>query len=141
MTTYHSYVDIFNLILKGGEYMIKTSIKRAYVGAATFALAALPMMAAAQIDLGMEEVEAIGLGTEDIRTTISGVIRSFMGLLGLVAVIIILLGGFKWMTAGGSEDKVAEAKKLIISGIIGLIIIMSAFAIATFVIGAITDSP
>jgi uncharacterized membrane protein len=53
---------------------------------------------------------------------------------GIIAVVIILAGGFKWMTAGGNEDKVGEARKMIISGVIGLAIIMSAFAIAQFVI-------
>jgi Zn-dependent protease with chaperone function len=62
-----------------------------------------------------------------------------MGLLGLVAVVIILLGGFKWMTSGGEETKVGEAKKLIISGVIGLIIILSAYAIANFVVGSILN--
>jgi hypothetical protein len=78
-----------------------------------------------------------GLGTQDVRTTIGSVIRAFMGLLGIVAVLLILYGGFKWMTAGGNEEQVGEAKKIIISGIIGLIIILSAYAIANFIVGAI----
>jgi hypothetical protein len=48
------------------------------------------------------------------------------------------LGGFKWMTAGGNEDKVGEAKKLIVAGIIGLVIILGSFAIATFVLTQLT---
>jgi hypothetical protein len=54
-----------------------------------------------------------------------------------VAVVIILLGGFKWMTAGGNEDKVGEAKKLITAGIIGLVIIVASFAIASFVLNSL----
>ena len=65
------------------------------------------------------------------------VIRIALGFLGIIAVIIILLGGFKWMTAGGNEDKVGEAKKLITAGVIGLVIIISAFAIATFVLDSL----
>lgn len=77
---------------------------------------------------------ATGLGTGDLNETIGSIIRAALGFLGVVAVVIILFGGFKWMTAGGNEDKVAEAKKLIIAGIIGLAIILSAYAIASFVI-------
>lgn len=78
------------------------------------------------------------LGQEDIRTTIARIINVALGLLGVVAVVIILAGGFKWMTAGGNEDKVGEAKKMIFAGIIGLAIILSAFAIARFVLGSLS---
>jgi len=81
------------------------------------------------------DVEAgIGLGNEDPRVIISKVINVALGFLGIIAVVIILLGGFKWMTAGGNEDKVAESKKLITAGIIGLVIILAAWGIAKFVI-------
>lgn len=78
--------------------------------------------------------DSINLGNRGLQETVSGVINVALSLLGIVAVVIVLIGGFKWMTAGGSEDKVAEARKLIFSGIIGLAIIMSAWAIARFVI-------
>jgi len=122
--------------------MTKHTIKRIAVSAATFTAMAVPMIALAQLsadDLGLTYATATGLGTEDVRTTISKVINAFMGLLGIVAVVIILLGGFKWMTAAGNEEKVSDAKKLILSGIIGLIIIMSAYAIAQFVVGAVVE--
>lgn len=81
-----------------------------------------------------------GLGSTDIRVTIARIIRVAMGLLGIVAVVIILIGGFTWMTAGGNEEKVGEAKKWIFAGIIGLAIILSAYAIATFVISNLVSA-
>lgn len=81
--------------------------------------------------------DTAGLGQADLKQTIGQLIRVLLGFLGVVAVVIILLGGFKWMTAGGNDEKVAEAKRLIIAGIIGLAIILSAFAIASFVVGSI----
>ena len=78
--------------------------------------------------------DATGLGQGDLNDTIGSLIRAALGFLGVIAVVIILFGGFKWMTAGGNEEKVGEAKKLIIAGIIGLAIILSAYAIASFVI-------
>lgn len=87
-----------------------------------------------QEDIG----EAIGLGdTEDPRIIAANVIRVLLGFLGIIAVIIILFGGFKWMTAGGNEEKVGEARKLMVQGIIGLIIILAAWGIASFVVEAI----
>ncbi|MBI2990019.1 MAG: hypothetical protein HYY51_02395 [Candidatus Magasanikbacteria bacterium] len=80
------------------------------------------------------------LGNQDLRTTIAKLINVALSLLGIVAVVIILVGGFKWMTAGGNEDKVAEARKLIFSGIIGLAIILSAWAIALFVLNKLASA-
>ncbi|MBU1612842.1 pilin [Patescibacteria group bacterium] len=84
--------------------------------------------------LGLEYGERLGLGNRDIRETIAAVIRVALGLLGIVAVVIILIGGFTWMTAGGNDEKVEEAKKRIFQGVIGLAIILSAYALASFVI-------
>jgi hypothetical protein len=81
-----------------------------------------------------------GLGSGDLVTTIANIIRVVLGFLGVVAVFIILLGGFKWMTSGGADEKVRDAKKLMISGVIGLAIVLSAYAIASFVIGSLTGA-
>jgi len=62
-----------------------------------------------------------------------------MTFLAIIAVIVILIGGFRWMTAAGNEDRVASAKKTIIAGAIGLIIILAAYAIVTFVITTTTN--
>jgi amino acid transporter len=121
-------------------------LKKLAISAATLAVVAVPaiaLAAAGTVDadtIGLTAAnEGLGMGSKDVRTTVGSVIRAFMGLLGLVAVVIILLGGFKWMTSGGEETKVGEAKKLIISGVIGLIIILSAYAIANFVVGSILN--
>lgn len=91
-------------------------------------------------DLGIKYAGATGLGNKDIRVTVASIIKTAMGLLGIVAVVIVLIGGFKWMTAGGSEDGAAEGKKWIFSGIIGLAIILSAYALATYVINSLVSA-
>ena len=83
---------------------------------------------------------AIGLADTDVRVTVARIIRVAMSLLGIIAVVIILIGGFTWMTAGGNDEKVGEAKKWIFSGIIGLAIILSAYGIATFVINSLVNA-
>jgi hypothetical protein len=95
---------------------------------------------------GGEDVEpedfanAAGLGSADLTTTIANIIRVGLGFLGVVAVAIVLVGGFKWVTAGGDDEKVKKAKKYIFQGIAGLIIVLAAYAIATFALGAITEA-
>ena len=92
------------------------------------------MAATGTINFGLVYGEATGLGQQDVRTTISRIINVALGLLGIVAVVIILIGGFEWMMAGGNEEKVGEAKKRILAGVIGLAIILSSYALAKFVL-------
>ncbi len=121
---------------------MKTSfITKVAAGVATLSLMAMAMPALAQTSdiIGLQYATDIGLGTQDVRTTAAGLIRAFMGLLGIIAVVIILMGGFQWMISGGEPEKAKKARQMIISGIIGLVIIFSAFAIAQFIIGAINE--
>lgn len=115
--------------------------------ALTLALAvavAFPAMTLAQggggdDPFGVGAVDESGLALSggqdtDLRQTIGRLINVVLGFLGIIAVIIVLIGGFKYMLSGGSEDKTAEARKMIVAGVIGLAIILSAWAITTFVI-------
>ncbi len=86
---------------------------------------------------GLNYVDNTGLGTKDLRESIIDIVNVALGFLGILAVVVILVGGFKWMTAGGNEENVAEAKKLIGAGIVGIVIVLSAFSIASFVISKI----
>jgi len=104
-------------------------------------MAAMPLLAAAEIDVGLNEIqEEVGYATKDLRTVVGSIIKTVLGFLGVVAIVIVLIGGFKWMTAGGSEEKVGEAKKWLISGIIGLAIVLAAYAITTFVISSLMEA-
>jgi len=94
---------------------------------------------AATADFGFNYGANLGLGNADPRDAAVSLIKVIMTFLGIIAVVVILLGGFKWLTAAGSEDKIAEARKLIVAGIIGLIIILSAWAITTFVINQMAN--
>jgi len=84
--------------------------------------------------------DAAGLGTADLTTTIASFIKVGLGFLGIAAVVVIMIGGFKWVTAGGEEEKVKKAKKYIFQGLIGLVIVLAAYAIATFALGVVTDA-
>lgn len=87
-------------------------------------------------DIGLNYATNLDLSDSnaDPRDLAVSIVKYLMTFLGIIAVVIILLGGFKWMTAAGNEDKVAEAKKLIVAGCIGLVIILAAFAIVQFVL-------
>ncbi|MBU1034740.1 IPT/TIG domain-containing protein, partial [Patescibacteria group bacterium] len=96
---------------------------------------AMPMPASAQVDTGLNAVGAtVGLPTTDPRVIAARIINISLGLLGIIMVSLILYGGFLYMTSAGEADKTEKAKKYIRNAIIGLIIILSSWAIARFVI-------
>ncbi|HTX86908.1 MAG TPA: pilin, partial [Candidatus Nanoarchaeia archaeon] len=100
------------------------------LAAAKFALAAAP-------DLGLNYVASTGLGAQDPRVIIDNIIRVALGFLGVIAIALIIYGGYLWMTANGNEERIAAAKKVLISAVIGLLIILSAFGIATFILNSL----
>jgi len=85
-------------------------------------------------DLGLKYGAATGLGQVDPRVAAANIINIALGLLGIIAVAIIVYAGFKWMTSAGNEEAVKSAKSTLIAATIGLVIILSAYIIANFVI-------
>jgi len=108
-------------------------MKKFLIAATSSVMYGLPAMALAQYGINDQNL-SLNLGNKPLVETVSQIINVLLGLLGVIAVVIILMGGFKWMTAAGNEEKVGEAKKLLGAGIVGLVIILAAFAIASFVI-------
>lgn len=84
--------------------------------------------------------DSTGLGQASLDESIGRLIKACLALLGVVAVVIVLLAGFKWMTASGNEDTIGESKKMLISAIIGLAIIASAWSITEFAVSAILQA-
>ncbi|MCR4256677.1 MAG: hypothetical protein NUW08_03155, partial [Candidatus Uhrbacteria bacterium] len=92
-------------------------------------------------DAGLKAVGAeIGLSAEDPRVIAARIINVVLGLLGIIVLVIVLYAGFQWMTSGGDAAKVDEAKTRLRNAVIGLIIILSAYALTSFVINALTEA-
>ncbi|MDD5340925.1 MAG: hypothetical protein PHC97_00635 [Patescibacteria group bacterium] len=68
------------------------------------------------------------------------IIKSILTLLGIIFVGLILYGGFIYMTSQGEADKTKKAKSTIMYAVIGLIIVIAAYSIASFVLNSITES-
>lgn len=71
--------------------------------------------------------------TTSVGSIVATVIQAFLGLLGIIFIILILYAGYNWMTAAGEEEKINKAKDTIRRAIIGLIIIIAAYSITYFV--------
>lgn len=61
------------------------------------------------------------------------IINVFLSILGVIFIVLIILSGFKWMTANGQEKQVEDAKKYITRAVVGLIITLSAWSIWIFI--------
>lgn len=85
--------------------------------------------------------EAAGFSEpKSIASIVGSIIASALSFLGVLFLILIIYGGFIYMTAGGSETKVQFAKKIIVNAFIGLVIILASYAITYFVIEALVKA-
>ena len=130
--------------LKGGENM--NSFKKFMTGAMmALTLICAPMAVSAQgltpDSFGISQPAAAGFrGSTDIRITIAYIVKVILSFLGTVLFLIFLWAGFLWMTAGGNEEKVGQAKSWITGAVIGLIIILAAYGLTTFVITQLVNA-
>lgn len=69
----------------------------------------------------------------DIPTALGLVISVALGLVGVFFFLLLLYSGFTWMTAAGSSEKVDTAKSRLVSAAIGLIIVLAAYTLTSFV--------
>ena len=77
---------------------------------------------------------------QNLEGVLKGGINLAIGVIGFIAVVIIIYGGFMYTTSAGDSNKVTKAKNAIMYGIIGLVVAMLAFAIVNFVIGGLFKS-
>lgn len=89
-------------------------------------------------DVSNELKEIAGCNTTQRADTVANnIIKIVSGLLGLLAVVVMIYGGFTFLTSTGDASKVAKGKKIILYGVIGLIVSLMAFAIVSFVGGVV----
>lgn len=118
---------------------IFVSARRVFGLLSLFALSvvAVPQIVLAQAGGAAAVAETAGFGSADLLSIIGTVINVFLGLLGVIFLILIIYAGYRWMTAGGNDEQVNSAKRILINATIGLVITLSAYAIATFVMNAL----
>ena len=72
-------------------------------------------------------------GAEGVSDIIARVMFIALSLLAVIFIILTIIAGYQWMTAGGNEEQVTKAKKNISNAVIGLIIVLSAYALTWFI--------
>jgi hypothetical protein len=95
----------------------------------------------------LTNLEGTGLSTRTVEQTrgdlpilIGKYIKILLSLVGIIFVVLMVYAGYNWMTSAGEEEKITTAKDTIRSAIIGLIIIISAYAITGFVVGSLVKA-
>jgi len=69
----------------------------------------------------------------DVQTVAGRIINTALTLVGIIFLLLMVYGGYMWMTARGNEEQVTKAQKIIYGTVIGLVVVLSAYAITVFV--------
>jgi len=81
-----------------------------------------------------------GVPKTEVPKLIANIINIVLSLLGIVLVVLIIYAGILWMTAGGDKDQVTKAKDHIINAVIGLVIVVAAYALSNFIISSLNTA-
>mgnify|MGYP001594855880 CR=1 FL=1 len=98
-------------------------------------------LADAENSTGLNTTAGGGFGKEIISSDtklpslIGKIVGTGLALVGVIFFVILVYAGIGWMLAMGKEEKINEAKDMIVSAILGLIVVLSAYAITTLVGG------
>ncbi len=71
---------------------------------------------------------------QPLEQRVASIIAIALSFLGVIFLILMIWAGFGWMTAAGDEEKITKSKETIRSAIIGLIIVIAAYALSVFII-------
>lgn len=108
----------------------------AWIGATSIAL--IPVSVFAQLSEAKKELDKVNAtssgGPTDLPTFIGKLINVLLSVLGIILVVYVVYAGYLWMTASGEKEKVEKAKKMLGQAIIGIVLIIAAWAISDFVI-------
>lgn len=114
----------------------------ALIVAAGASFAVLPSASVHAQDAKDAACEAIGgcnttTAENQLNRTVRNVTNIFSVVVGIVAVIMIIVGGFKYVTSAGDSSKITSAKNTILYAIIGLVVVALAQVIVRFVLGSV----
>lgn len=73
-----------------------------------------------------------------VGAIVAQIIAVFFGLLGIIFVVLMVYGGFQWMTAAGNPDQVKKAQKLMLDAVVGVLVLMAASFISYWVLYTIS---
>lgn len=100
-----------------------------------------PMLDKLQKVGGFAGYDSAGTSEATLLDLVGMTIGIGLGLLGVIFVILIIIAGYNWMMAAGDQEKITKAGSTIRNAIIGLLIVVAAYAIWTFISTIILSEP
>ena len=87
-------------------------------------------------DIAKDVAGGAGIDTEktDLEPMVGRVISVVLSFMGIIFLVLMVYGGYLWMTDRGNEDQVKKAKNLIQAAVIGVIIIVAAYTISYYIL-------
>jgi len=123
--------------------MTKKSLKHVAVGLVTGVALMMasfaPMVQAQGFGSTADSPTAISTATggqTSFRSLALTIVNFFLTFLGLIAVVMIIYGGFLYVTAAGNQEHIEKAKKIIIYAVVGILVILASYAIVSTILGA-----
>ncbi len=95
----------------------------------------------AQSDIVQQAVNDVGgSGATPLMSVVKTLVNVFLGIIGALSVVMIIYGGFKYVTSAGEASALTSAKNTILYAVVGLVIAVSAYAISSFVIDTLSGN-
>lgn len=90
------------------------------------------------VQKGVDLMHVEGMPTQLVGTdgTLSNIVNSVLYVAGIIAVVMLIIGGIRFMVSRGDKDKVQKAKNTVIYAIIGLVLVIFSYAIVNFIVSA-----
>lgn len=92
------------------------------------------------VSVNLSKLAGKSAGVSDIPSLIALIFNVTISVSGAIFLLMLLFGGVTYLTAGGNDESVGKARKMMLNAVIGLLIVLASFAIGTWVISVLTGS-
>lgn len=103
----------------------------------------VPQLVGAQSYYGLTDTakNAGYSANETVESSVNKVVSTLLGILAIVFFILVTYAGIRWMIARGNEEQVTAAKSTLESALVGLLLVLGAYAITTFIFSRLERAP
>jgi VIT1/CCC1 family predicted Fe2+/Mn2+ transporter len=77
--------------------------------------------------------------SDSINTATAQIITTILSFLGVFFLVLTIIAGYQWMTAGGNQEQVKQAQKRLTNAVIGLVIVLAAYAITVLITSVLSS--